>query len=417
MKPMISIKKIIFIAIPLLVTFGASHSFAQNDNTSGGALQSLVPSTPSAPAASPFAANNTTTTTQTAMPATASSSTSTTTTVSTNNNSQNNNSQSSPQTTAAALSGLAAAVGTSPADANNPQRLQQIAMQQQQQLQAASQQGAAATATAGSSTLSPSDQISEDAFQTAAKAALPMTPDQIQRLRKLFSASQFAAAALPTTPPRPVARSQFVNLAPGATPPPIRLSQGIVTTLLFVDSTGAPWPIDAYDVGDPATYNIQWNKIDNMLMIQPNKLYGYGNIAIKLKGLNTPVMLTLTPPQLSDKNAVDYRVDLHVPGMGPNANPLPNGQGFTTVETPDLLGVLSGVPPGGAKTLIIPDADSQAWLVGDKLYVRTRLTILSPGWLSTLSSPDGMKAYLLQMTPTLVVSKHGKETLLKIEGF
>jgi intracellular multiplication protein IcmK len=411
MKQMISIKKITFITISLLVTFGTVNLLAADINSGGGALQALVPMSP------PPQASTSNNSSPAVMPS-VSSATTTTTTVSTSSNSQ-----STAPSTAAALSGLAAAVGSSPANgdpaanANNPQRLQQIAQQQQQQLQAASQQGSAAAAAEGGPPLSPADQISEDAFQTAAKTALPMSPDQIQRLRKLFSASQFATAALPTAPPRPVARSQFVNLAPGATPPPIRLSQGIVTTLLFVDSTGAPWPIDAYDVGDPSTYNIQWNKVDNMLMIQPNKLYGFGNIVIKLKGLNTPVMLTLTPPQLSDRNAVDYRVDLHVPGTGPNANPLPTDQGFTTTETPDLLGVLSGVPPSGAKMLSIPDADSQAWAVGDRLYVRTRLTILSPGWLSTLSSPDGMKAYLLQTTPTLVVSKHGKETLLKIEGF
>ena len=408
--------KQITIFVSLLVSVAATPLFADNANTSGGALQTLVPTLPSSSTAPSTVSN--------ALPANASLNTPTNTNSNPGLGAANTAaSASSGQTTANALSGLAAAVGSTPSagaasstdnSAQAQKRLTQISQQQQQALNA--NQGVSDTS-GQSASLTPADQIAEDAFQSAVKTALPMSPDQIQRLRKLFSDTQYATSALPSAPPRPVARSQFVNLAPGATPPPIRLSQGIVTTLLFVDSTGGPWPIDAYDIGDPSTFNIQWNKTDNMLMIQPTKLYGFGNIAVKLKGLNTPVMLTLTPPQLSDRNVVDYRVDLHVPGSGPNANPLPNDQGFSSVETPDLLGVLSGVPPSGAKTLSIPDADSQAWALGDKLYVRTRLTILSPGWLSTLSSPDGMKAYLLQMTPTLVVAKHGKETMLKIEGF
>lgn len=258
---------------------------------------------------------------------------------------------------------------------------------------------------------SPSDQMSEDAFNGVTRATLPMTPDQIKRLKQMFGESQQAAATTPGTPPRPTANSVIVSLAPGALPPVIRLAQGFVSSLVFLDQTGAPWPIDAYDIGNPSAFNIQWNKSDSTLLVQANSMYTYGNLAVKLKGLVTPVMITLVPGQ----QAVDYRVDLRVQGMGPNAGPLPSN-GLPNSADPDLLGVLDGIPPAGSKLLNVIGGEGQAWLVNDKLFVRTRLTVLSPSWLATMSSPDGMKAYLMQKTPMLLVSQHGKPIQLKIEG-
>lgn len=254
-------------------------------------------------------------------------------------------------------------------------------------------------------------ETSQAAFNSMVNSALPMTPDQIHRLKQLFTATQYAQAAPAGIPPRPVTTSKIVNLAPGATPPVITLAQGFVTSLVFIDSTGAPWPIDSYSIGDPQRFNIQWNKTDNTLMVQAMSLYNYGNLAVRLKGLVTPVMLTLIPGQKD----IDYRVDLRIQGLGPNAVPV-LGDCLPGQANPVLLGVLDGIPPPGSKELSVCGADFQAWLLGDKIYVRTHFTILSPAWHATMSSADGTKAYEMQKTPMLLVSLHGRAVPIKIEG-
>jgi len=255
--------------------------------------------------------------------------------------------------------------------------------------------------------------IDDAAFNSMVQNTLPMSPAQIQKLRSVYMASQFAASSSSETPPRPTATSVFVDLAPGSTPPVVRLAQGFVTSLVFVDSTGAPWPIEAYDIGNPSAFNIQWDKTSNTLMIQSTVLYTYGNLAVKLKGLDTPVMLTLIPGQ----KAVDYRVDLRVQGTGPNARPSIGGSPLPPSTSSDLLNVLDGVPPANSKVLKVEGGNCQAWLSGDKMYVRTRLSVLSPGWAATLSSADGMHAYQMQQTPMLLVSQNGQVVQLKVEGF
>ena len=271
--------------------------------------------------------------------------------------------------------------------------------------------GQATTTTQQMVTAAPST-ASEAAFQTTAQDALPMQPNQIVRLRQMYDATQFAVAASPGTPPKPIATSQFVSLEPGATPPVIRLAQGFVSSLVFLDSTGAPWPITAYDLGDLTSFNIQWDKKSNMLMIQASKLYNYGNLAIRLKNLSTPVMLTLIPGQ----TAVDYRVDLRIQGLGPNANPLPMGQGMPDAVNPVLLSVLDGVAPPGSQVLSVSGGDAKAWSQGSDMYLRTRYTVLSPGWLATVNSADGLHVYKMQKTPVVLASNHGRLIQLKIEG-
>lgn len=254
--------------------------------------------------------------------------------------------------------------------------------------------------------------IEEKAFDAMKRSLFPLNPEQVLRLKQTYQTNEFAQASPVGTPPKPTATSQFVNLSPGSTPPVIRLSQGFVSSLVFLDSTGAPWPIAAYDLGDPAAFNIQWDKTSNTLMIQAAKLYTYGNLAVRLKGLNTPVMLTLIPGQ----KAVDYRVDLRIQGYGPNAKSMPMEEGIPPSASDILLHVLDGVPPPNSQRLVVNGGDARAWLAHEKMYVRTNLTILSPGWIASMTSADGTHAYEMQKSPVLLVSWHGKVMQLKVEG-
>lgn len=261
-------------------------------------------------------------------------------------------------------------------------------------------------------TVSKNEVIEHLAFEGLKSQLFPLSPEEIVHLKQLYHTNEFAQESPVGTPPKPTATSQFVNLSPGSTPPVIRLSQGFVSSLVFLDSTGAPWPISAYDLGDPAAFNIQWDKTSNTLMIQSNKLYTYGNLAVRLRGLNTPVMLTLIPGQ----KAVDYRVDLRVQGYGPNAKNMPLEEGLPPSANDLLLNVLDGVPPPGSKRLVVSGGDARAWLLDEHMYVRTNLTILSPGWIGSMTSADGMHAYEMQKSPVLLVSWHGKVMQLKVEG-
>jgi intracellular multiplication protein IcmK len=262
----------------------------------------------------------------------------------------------------------------------------------------------------GSASLGEND-VSQEAFAKTARQMMPLTPDQIKTLRYLFDQSQKAAASDPgDKPPKPTSSSVIVNLSPGSAPPVIRLRAGYVTSLVFLDSTGEAWPIQAYDLGNPKSFNIRWDQKGNTLMVQAVDTYQAGNLAVILKDHNTPVMITLMPGQ----QEVDYRVDLRIPGLGPNA--APSVTGLPDSGNSQLLSYLDGVPPAGSQELMVTGGPCQAWISGDRLFLRTRLTVLSPSWLSTMRSPDGTNVYELTKSPVILASARGKVIQLNIKG-
>lgn len=267
------------------------------------------------------------------------------------------------------------------------------------------------------------DMIKQAAFEEMLTMMMPLGPEEVKTLRRKFNESQRASAFTEDTPPKPTSSSMVVDLSPGATPPIVRLSTGFVTSLVFVDATGEPWPIKAYDIGNPKAFNIVWNQdqgssgassVANTLLIQSITMYKQGNLAVVLEGLNTPVMLTLLPGQ----KAVDYRVDMQVPRMGPNAKPRINA--LPMQASPVLLDIINGIPPAQSKHLRVSGAsgDVRAYLKEGVMYLRTADTVISPSWIATMVSAGGsMHAYQLPPTSVVLVLHDGKMSTLKVQGF
>ncbi len=261
--------------------------------------------------------------------------------------------------------------------------------------------------------INPPTEDQQKAFNLLLRQNMPLSPDQVIQLRQQVDLSQRAAAVPPNVPPKPVSTTLMINLAPGSTPPPIRLAQGYVTSLVFVDSTGAPWPIAAFEIGNPKATNIQWDGKSNILLLQAVSPYSDGNLVIRLVNLPTPITLEL----ISGQRVVDFRVDIHVAGIGPTPKETSSGVGLPASASNVLLTVLDGVAPPASKALTVKGGDCQAWLVGDKMYLRTRFTILSPGWLGKMASSDGMQAYEMPRSASILISRYGEPVELKVEGF
>src|SRR3989338_6720790 len=128
-------------------------------------------------------------------------------------------------------------------------------------------------------------QDSTIAFNSMLQQNMPLAPQQVVQLRQQIDLAQRASATSPNIPPKPVSTTIMVNLAPGATPPAIRLAQGYVSSLVFVDSTGSSWPIASFDIGNPKAMNIQWDGKSNILLLQAVSPYSNGNIVVRLIGM------------------------------------------------------------------------------------------------------------------------------------
>lgn len=249
-------------------------------------------------------------------------------------------------------------------------------------------------------------ELRDEAFDAAVSGILPLKPDEIHRFLEEYDKTREAVQTPFYKRPKPKVDLMTISLDPGQVPPVIHMAVGYVTTINVVDITGSPWPIE--DVGWAGEFEIaQPGPGSHIVRITPMEHYAFGNMSIRLVGLDTPVTVTLD----TGRDNVQYRLDLRVPDYGPNAKP-PTVEGGVSAEagSKTLTTILQGVPPGKAKKLKVSGVDGRtsAYVVGDKTYVRTPLTLLSPGWDSSVRSADGMNVYALGDAPVLLLSDSGR---------
>ncbi len=244
-------------------------------------------------------------------------------------------------------------------------------------------------------------------FDRAASGLIPLSPDQIRAFMKKLQQTQEAAQMPYEGTPKGVTRISTLSLDPGTEPPLINLNSGFVTTISIVDATGEPWPI--LDVGVGGNFEVSPTQGGSdgahVIRIVPLTRVGTGDLSVLLKDLPTPVIFRLS----SGGPTVDLRYDARIGRSGPHAKPQIISRPRLEAGDEALTLILENAPPESASRLKISglDARSKAWAVGDKVYVRTPLTLLSPAWNASIASADGTSVYEIGSAPVLLMSDNG----------
>lgn len=252
------------------------------------------------------------------------------------------------------------------------------------------------------------EKLRKEAFGAALKQLLPLRPEEIRTVLESYDRTT-ESAELPVHPyPRPEFAVQNIPLDPGAKPVVISTAVGYVTTFNVLDASGKPWPIEDISwVGDFDIDDASSKKAINILRITPQSAFAHGNVSMRLVGLDTPIILTLE----TNRDFVHYRFDAVIPKYGPSADaPLIEQQNMVSAGDAAMSGALEGVLPDGAKKLNVSGADGRtsAYRYHGTTYLRTPLTLLSPGWNSSVTSADGTHVYALPNTPVLLMSDRGQ---------
>lgn len=268
--------------------------------------------------------------------------------------------------------------------------------------------------------LSPEPGVDDPAFRSGARSAIPLTPEMIIELGRRYKENQAAreTVAAPAIA-SPSTRSVNVAISPGGAVPIIQTVQGYPTALAFVDSTGQPWPI-AWDTNSNPTSTssggqgaaVQAQGFDvhvplkgsNVLQIAPRSSQPRGGILVNLEGSPVPLAFMV----VGGRDRYDARVDVRVAGRGPNARvEIITRPNIPETGAASLTAMLDGVPPADAVPLSVtgvsPD-DARAWRLGDKIYLRTQYTVLSPEWTASENGLGGMTIYALPSTPVVLLS-------------
>lgn len=242
---------------------------------------------------------------------------------------------------------------------------------------------------------------------------LGITPQEIVELRRMLDERQRAAAQWPN-PPKSVTGSVSASLQPGSTPPVIRPFVGLSTSFVVVDSTGAPWPVENFRVGNQAVFPV--TRLDgpqgSSFAIESMLPYARSNITLQLAGMPTPVVIEL----LAGQDEHDARVDLRVEGRGPNAKV--TGRQLIPGTDARLLSVLDGVPPDGKPVMISGVQGARGWILPNGiLLVRSPVKIVSPASRNFLASADGTHVYEFTKTTQLLGLVNHQFVTMTVSGW
>lgn len=242
-------------------------------------------------------------------------------------------------------------------------------------------------------------------YDAAVNTMSPLTGDQIKALRKRIDQAKRAAATSARTPSKPVSSSVTVDLSPGAPPPIVRVSH-LGATVNFIDSTGAPW--DIIEVNNMAKGRFDVLKpVPSIpsITITANGDYVEGDVAVFLKELPFPIVVKM----IAGQKETDYRLDVRIPRRGPNAVAPVRGTAAIDLPKDYMQSLLDGVDTPGAKPIRIENAssDMKAWAVGDRIVLRTSLSLHNPAYYGILTAADGTHVYEIPQTPVVTVSANG----------
>lgn len=251
------------------------------------------------------------------------------------------------------------------------------------------------------------ESIRDEAFDAALKGLLPLRPEEIRILLERYDRTQ-ESVEIPIYPdPKPETVVRTVTMDPGSAPLRVKTSFGHVSTINFVDITGAPWPIQ--NITWAGSFDIVETDADqgsNILRVTPENEYARGNISITMIGMKTPIVMILD----TDRDIVHYRFDAIVPDYGPFAEAPLIDKGITLAAgRADISGLLQGMIPSSASRLTVNGVDGRtsAYSYNGLTYLRTPLNLLSPAWSNSVAAADGTKVYEIQNTPVVLLSDKG----------
>jgi intracellular multiplication protein IcmK len=271
--------------------------------------------------------------------------------------------------------------------------------------------------------------MSAEELKAVIDSQLPLSPAQVRATREAGIAVERATKERVGPSPTPVSTTIRIRLSPGVAPQVLRVAAGYASTLVFSDATGAPWNVMKVRAGQKGQIEIPDEVNEergagqtgrtNMFTVTPLSDVVSTNLVVFLQDSPVPIVLLVA----SGQPEVDLRADAIVQARGPGAV-APLVARTTTDSIPvHLTSMLSGIAPSGAKALKILKSDVpdvQAWVLGARMYVRSRANVLSPPVPSdgkVASGPDGTKVFELPFAPEVLLMQGGSVGKLSLGGF
>jgi intracellular multiplication protein IcmK len=240
-------------------------------------------------------------------------------------------------------------------------------------------------------------------IQNAYIDAVPLRPEEIKLLRSLTRDVQKASQTPLNGGPEQVIKTIDLDID-SPRPVDLKVAKGYVSSMVFFDSYGNPWPIDSIAIGDSGAFNAEVvSKDNNVLAMGVKRPFAQGNVLINLADLAVPLVASL----VGDDYEIHSRLNIRIPKSGPNTEFEAYVEKEMEAIPSEMMGFLNGEIPSGAVQRKLIRANGEAWAYQGHYYIRTTNRLVSPAWINSVESPTGFIVYKLPMVSVLRIVEDG----------
>ena len=257
-----------------------------------------------------------------------------------------------------------------------------------------------------------------DGFKEQQDMVLPLVPRQVKAYKDHVDSTK---RAIVEDKPQTSTGSRNLKLEASAEIQEVLLTPGYITSLVFYDSTGEPWPITSCSVGNKNAFAVivpDGLEPGNMINVQGIQKFANSNIVLTLKDFSLPVVVNLQTTGMKGPGAItNSMISFRANRMGPNAKQPIIGKPIQTSISKTMMTFLNGVPPKEAVSIssVSEREDMDMWRYQGSLYLRTYSPVVWPAWDLLVNGSEGLALYKLPDVPNVLVSVDGKKISLDIE--
>jgi intracellular multiplication protein IcmK len=254
-------------------------------------------------------------------------------------------------------------------------------------------------------------------FEMALHKASPLSPkDAGIAANQLSSVQRSEIASIPV--PKMHSIQIPVKFTPGSAIPVIHTAYGYASSLMFTGEGGDPWPITYMMVGNNNWFKVQQaaqvqkGAPSNVISVAPLSRGASSTLTVTLKGAPSPITIEL----MTSVHNCDANVSLRADRPGPNAQlPILSPAIPETVSKVEY-GMLQGIPPKSAKTMVTNNPNVTVWSYEGKWYVRSRYQLDSPAYIGGHKDADGTGLYVIAPMPLLIFYIDGHHQYVRVSA-
>lgn len=252
----------------------------------------------------------------------------------------------------------------------------------------------------------------DESLRRSIQDRFPLSPDEIKVLRERDLGVQ-EAQNRPVVDVESIIRTMNLDIDDNK-PFGLYVSRGFISSMVFYDQSGNPWPIKGDVIGDESAFGSRTIGEENHIAVfEIKRSFAQSNALIYLEGLNVPLSVRL----MGAEGKVDARLSVRVPRFGPQSGG--GGDGLRGARmAPEvrnapqqMIDLLGTGRIEGAREFTLEGIAGRAFFHDGNLYIRSKSDLVIPPIQPPMSqeivSPTGYNVYRIPPVTQLTFSENG----------